>query len=235
MDMEVVDLQRELASLPLFSGMDGPELERLATACQLRWLAGSEMVFRVGQRCHALHVTLRGQIRLFASSPSGQEKVVELIGPGHAFGEVMLFTDWPCFLNAQALVPTLLLTVPKANVLQGIARDCRFAMGMLSGISRRLQGLLQDVEAYALHSGPERVIDYLLRNLDQEADGTTDAITVPLPVSKATIASRLSLTPEYFSRVLHELEAAELIEVGRHEVRIPDAGRLRLAVQRPAD
>lgn len=234
MDVEAVDLQHQLAALPLFSDMDGPELARLASGCQLRRLASSEMVFRVGQRCHALHVALQGQVKLFASSASGQEKVIELIGPGHSFAEAMMFTDRPCFLNAQALVPTLLLTVPKANVLAVIARDCSFAMRMLAGISRRLQGLLQDVEAYALHSGPERVIDYLLRDLDAEADRPHDAITVPLMVSKATIASRLSLTPEYFSRVLHEFEAAELIELGRREVRIPDPGRLRLAARPPS-
>ncbi len=47
-----------------------------------------------------------------------------------------------------------------------------------------------------------------------------------LPVSKATIASRLSLTPEYFSRVLHELEAAGLITIDKREIRIPDTERL---------
>jgi CRP/FNR family transcriptional regulator, dissimilatory nitrate respiration regulator len=50
--------------------------------------------------------------------------------------------------------------------------------------------------------------------------------TVSLPVSKATIASRLSLTPEYFSRVLHELEAHGLIEIDRRDIRILDAKRL---------
>ena len=47
-----------------------------------------------------------------------------------------------------------------------------------------------------------------------------------LPVSKATIASRLSLTPEYFSRVLHELESAGLIEIDKRDIRIVDSKRL---------
>ena len=47
-----------------------------------------------------------------------------------------------------------------------------------------------------------------------------------LPASKATIASRLSLTPEYFSRVLHELEAQKLITIDRREIRILDVQKL---------
>jgi hypothetical protein len=51
-------------------------------------------------------------------------------------------------------------------------------------------------------------------------------LRVSLPVSKATIASRLSLTPEYFSRVLHELEGVGLIQIDKRDIRIPDPGRL---------
>ena len=52
-------------------------------------------------------------------------------------------------------------------------------------------------------------------------DGNAQAV-VALPVSKAAIASRLSLTPEYFSRVLGELGDAGLIEVDRRTIRILD-------------
>lgn len=50
--------------------------------------------------------------------------------------------------------------------------------------------------------------------------------SVSLPVSKATIASRLSITPEYFSRVLHDLEAAGLIQIDKRDIHIPDTARL---------
>jgi len=85
---------------------------------------------------------------------------------------------------------------------------------------------VHDVQAYALHSGVQRVIGYLLRDQVAEDCVNGEVITVSLPVSKATIASRLSLTPEYFSRVLHELEAAGLIEVDRRDIRIRDASAL---------
>jgi CRP-like cAMP-binding protein len=94
---------------------------------------------------------------------------------------------------------------------------------MLAGISRRLHGLVRDVQGYALHSGLQRVIGYLLRD---QGEHDSNSITVSLPVSKGTIASRLSLTPEYFSRVLHELEASGLIEIDKREIRIPDTRRL---------
>lgn len=228
MDPRTFNLPRYLSVLPLFQEMNPAELERLAEGCSLRRLARGEMVFRCGEPCDAFHVAVTGQVKLFALSPAGQEKVIELIGPGSSFAEALMFTGKPYFINAQALTDTLLLTVAKRAVIGEIERDCRFALRMLAGISRRLHGLVHDVEAYALHTGMQRVIGYLLRDQQAEDCVSGDVITVSLPVSKATIASRLSLTPEYFSRVLHELEAAGLIDVDKRDIHILDAKRLAI-------
>lgn len=42
----------------------------------------------------------------------------------------------------------------------------------------------------------------------------------------SVISPRLSITPEYFSRVLHELGAAGLIRIDKRDIHIPDAKRL---------
>ncbi|MBX3635158.1 MAG: Crp/Fnr family transcriptional regulator, partial [Rubrivivax sp.] len=164
------------------------------------------------------------QVKLYVLSAAGQEKVIELIAPGHSFAEALMFLGRPCVVNAQTLADSLLLTVQRHAVLDELQRDNRFALRMLAGLSRRLHGLVHDVQAYALQSGVQRVIGYLLREYDGgEAEGS---VTVSLPVSKATVASRLSLTPEYFSRVLHELEAAQLIQVDKRDIHILDLRRL---------
>ena len=226
MEARSFDLPRYLSVLPLFTDLSRPELERLALGCQLRRLSRGDTVFRVGEPCEEFHVTVTGQVKLFAISPAGQEKVIELVGPGNSFAEALMFTGKPYIINAQALTDTLLLTVKKDAVVGEIERDPRFAMRMLAGISRRLHGLVHDVEAYALHSGVQRVIGYLLRDQIAEDCVSGEVITVSLPVSKATIASRLSLTPEYFSRVLHELEAAGLVHIDKRDVQILDVQRL---------
>ncbi len=229
MDVSTFDLPRYLSVLPLFNDMQPTELQRLADGSQLRRLARGDTVFRVGQPCEEFHVTVVGQVKLFALSPSGQEKVIELVGPGNSFAEAFMFIGRPYMVSAQVLTDTLLLTIGKKAVLDEIAIDARFALRMLAGISRRLHGLVHDVQGYALHSGLQRVIGYLLRDRDEN---DSNSITVSLPVSKGTIASRLSLTPEYFSRVLHELEASGLIQIDKREIRIPDAKKL--AAYQPA-
>ena len=220
------NLPRYLSMQPLFQEMDAAELNRLAAGCTLRRLARGDMVFRVGEPCEAFHVAVTGQVKLFVISPAGAEKVIEIVGPGQSFAEALMFTGRPYIVNAQALADSLVLSIGKAAVVGEIEQDSRFALRMLAGISRRLHGLVHDVESYALHSGLQRVIGYLLRDQEVEDCATGEVITVSLPVSKATIASRLSLTPEYFSRVLHELEAAGLVRIDKREVHILDVHAL---------
>jgi CRP-like cAMP-binding protein len=97
---------------------------------------------------------------------------------------------------------------------------------MLAGLSRRLHGLIADVESYSLQSGTQRVIGYLLRQ-DEDQAATHSAYAVTLPTSKAVVASRLNLTPEHFSRILHDLADDALISVDGREVKILDVAKLR--------
>lgn len=249
MDTANFDISRYLAALPLFQEMTPQELRRLSGGCRLRRYARGDNVFCVGMPCEEFHVTVMGQVKLFALSPAGQEKVIELAGPGISFAEALMFTDRPYIVNAQALTDTLLLSVGKAAVVHEIESDPRFAMRMLAGISRRLHGLVRDVQTYTLHSGTQRVIGYLLQALPEDSPHPMEPMpgccparraaamaaepappastrSVSLPVSKATIASRLSITPEYFSRVLHDLEAAGLIQIDKRDIHIPDTARL---------
>ncbi|OGB06002.1 MAG: Crp/Fnr family transcriptional regulator [Burkholderiales bacterium RIFCSPHIGHO2_12_FULL_61_11] len=226
MNVDEFNIPRFLAVLPLFSDLSPAELNRVAQGCQMRRMVRGDTVFRFGEPCEEFHAVVTGQVKLFATSPAGQEKVIDLVGPGHSFAEALMFTGRPYILSAQTLTSTLLICVSKQSMLAEIERDPRFSLRMLAGISRRLHGLVQDIESRALESGVQRVIGYFLRELHVEDGATGEVLTVSLPVSKATVASRLSLTPEYFSKVLRELEAERLIEIDRRDIHIVDAQRL---------
>ena len=224
---------RYLALLPLFQELLPAELERLTHGARMRKLARYENVFRVGQPCTELHIVVNGQIKLFALSPQGQEKIIHIIEAGNSFAEALMFLERPYVVNAQALVDTVLLSVSRQAVMREIEGNQRFCMRMLAGLSQRLHTLISDVQAYALQSGVERVIGYLLHGLPERAIGEDEdentpeqPVSIKLPVGKAVIASRLSMTPEYFSRVLHELESQGLITIDKRKITIPDRARL---------
>jgi CRP-like cAMP-binding protein len=221
-----IRLQAFLGNLPMFSEMSAAELDRVAAGTHTVHAAKGQTVCQTGDPCEGFHVVVYGQVKLGFTSPQGVEKVVEIVRPGQSFGEALMFLDKPYIVYAQALADTMLLHVSKQVVFDELARDAGFARRMLSGLSRRLHGLVRDVEAYTLRSGAERVIGYLLAELPELSDGQPTP-EVNLSPGKNVIASRLNMTPEHFSRILHELADKGLIEIDNRIVRILDLPRLR--------
>lgn len=221
-----IKVQAFLANLPMFSETSSAELERIAAGTLTVHAAKGETIVHTGDPCTGFHVVVYGQVKLGFASPQGVEKVVEIVRPGQSFGEALMFLDKPYIVYAQALADSMLLHVSRQTVLDELSRDPLFARRMLSGLSRRLHGLVRDVEAYTLRSGAERVIGYLLAEMP-EAAGEGGAVDVTLTPGKSVIASRLNMTPEHFSRILHELAESGLIEVSGRTVRVLDLERLR--------
>jgi CRP-like cAMP-binding protein len=221
-----IKVQTFLANLPLFRELAAEEINRIAAGTREQHAARGDVLFHKGDPCEGFHMVVYGHVKLAFTSASGNEKVVELIGPGQSFGEALMFMEKPYVVYAQALADSLLLHIAKAVVFEEIEREPAFARKMIAGLSRRLHGLVSDLESYLLHSGTQRVIGYLLRtDSENEADGKTAQLK--LPTTKGIVASRLNLTAEHFSRILHDLTEAGLITVDGRTVTIPDLERLR--------
>lgn len=220
------DVRGLLGRLPLFAAVDPESLDHIATASSEHRLARGEVLFRQGSPCTGFYVVVHGQVKLAVSAPNGNEKVVELIAAQMSFGEAVMFLERPFPVTAEALTDSLVIFIPRDPVLELIDNNKRFARKMLAGLSVRLHGLVQDVEGYALRSSTQRLIGYLLREAG-EGGLAQGALEIDLPTSKQVLASRLSVTPETFSRILHNLSNSGLIRVDGKTIYVPDVVQLR--------
>ncbi|MCL2523377.1 MAG: Crp/Fnr family transcriptional regulator [Betaproteobacteria bacterium] len=225
-----VNIEALLTHVPLFNGLVPEEIGRIAKSTREIHANKGDILFHKGDPCNGFHLLVYGQIKLALTSVQGTEKVVEILGQGQSFGEALMFMDKPYIVTAQALTSSLLLHVSKAAIYEELQRDHTLCRKMLAGMAMRLHQLMSDVESYSLHSGKQRIIGYLLRELPDEMPEDSDSAQaiITLPTSKGIIASRLNLTQEHFSRILHELISLGLIAVEGRKIHIPSVARLRL-------
>ena len=220
-----------IANLPLFRELSAEQRSRIAAGARMLRLARGEVLFHRGDPAAGTYVVCYGRVKLSFVSPTGAEKVIEIIEQGQSFGESVMFLEAPHVVGAQALADSLVLMVPKETVFENIDGDPGFARRMLAGLSRRLHQLVADVEAYSTRSGTERLIGFLLRDcvgpVEEGGPEAQRSIDIELPVAKGVIASRLNLTQEHLSRILHDLSALGLIEVHGRRIHICDVERLR--------
>ena len=213
-------------NLPLFRDLDLCELEAVGAASIEQRVTAGTVLFHRDDPCDGFHIIVLGRVKLALLAPAGAEKVVEILGPGQSFGEAAMFLGKRHTLYAETLADSLLLFVPGSAMLEAIRRNPELARRMLDEMSQRLYSLVVDIEAYTMKSATERVTGYLLAALPDENDPGCSA-DIQLAASKSVLASRLNITREHFSRILHELSESGLIRVSGRNIRILDLARLR--------
>ena len=217
-----------LAALPLFKALDETTVARLAAATTPRRLARGERLFSKGDAAAAMYMVVHGEIRLVTRSPVRGERLTGVVGPGRSFGEPVMFLERPAVVDAEAASDALVLQLPKEAVFAEIERSPRFARRIIASLSQRVEALVHELDRQALGSGRARLVDYLVHR----AGGTPGPQVVALPATKAAVASQLNLTPEHFSRLLHELAAAGLLQVAGRRITVPDVKRLAASAPR---
>lgn len=221
-------VQALLANIPLFKELEADQLERIAEQTRAVRPERGAILFHRGDAPGGFHYVVYGQVKLGFVSPRGDEKVVEILGPGQSFGEAVMFMERPHVVTATAIADSMLLNIGKEAIFDQLARDPRFARRMIAGLASRLHHLVADVEAYSMHSGTQRVIGFLLSCHGGELPADPAAgLEITLPTTKGVIASRLNLTQEHFSRILHELSAQGLITVNARVIRVNRLDRLQ--------
>ena len=214
-----------VVNLPIFNGLDDEELGYIKSEFGQLDVPRGTILYRPGDLCSGIHVVVSGHVKIALGSASGAEKVVDLVGPGQTLGETAVFLERPHKTSAETVSDSRLLHIAKDKVFAAVQNHPGFARRIIAGLSHRLDQFISDLESLTLHSGTERVVRYLLSRLDGAAERRHAAVM--LPATKGVIASRLNLTQEHFSRILHDLAAIDLIRVDGRYITIPDVAQLR--------
>ncbi|WP_153146951.1 Crp/Fnr family transcriptional regulator [Dechloromonas sp. H13] len=221
-----IDLPEFLRGIEPYAALEDAAFGRLVAAARLVHVERGETLFEQGDACRGVHVVAAGRIKLSFCSPHGAEKVVGIVSAGQGIGEASMSIGRSHQLHAEALSDTTLVFLPQHVLIECVESDRKFACRMMKRIAEKFHRLLVDVESSSLLSGAERIVDFLIREIDL-GPARGQAAVIELSLSKSIIASQLNLTQEHFSRLLRQLSEHGMIVVDGRQISVPDVGRLR--------
>ncbi len=217
--------QEQLRENHLFRSLSDEQMQLLSGATSIKTLSQGEHLFEAGAKADEFYLLCKGQIKLYRLSPAGQEKVIEIIRPGQTFAEALMFLDIPAYpVNAQALVDTELYAIKNRVFLDILKGSVDLCFKVMADISMRLKRHLNEIDALTLQNATLRVVNYLGQLIPACDNEVADVV---LPAAKNIIASRLSITPETLSRILHSLSNKGLISVEGLHIKVHDVDNLR--------
>lgn len=225
-------LEHHIAVAEIFRGIDVAEIALLARRARAHDYARGEMVFQRGERPNGLLVVAEGTLKLAVRGANGEHKVVALVEEGQACASALAFLDRPSALEATALTPATVVSIPASAVFEAMQRDPELVRRVVEHLSQRVLSLVDEVEGITLRRGLQRVAHYV-ESLARERGSNAHAVR--LPSTKTLIAAQLGMAKETLSRLLHELIEKGAISVSRRELFILDRATLSdLAEGRPS-
>ena len=207
-----------ISNTPLFNGLNELQLKAVRRIAVDRFIGKGKTVFLEGDTADGFFIVADGRVKIFKVSMEGKEQIFHIYGPGNPFGEVPVFSGGRFPANAQTLLKSHLLFIPRNEFVKMIAEDPSLSLNMLAVLSQRLRQFTVQIENLSLKEVPGRLASYLIYLSREEGD--VDA--VDLAISKGQLASLLGTIPETLSRIFAKMSGDGLLEVEGRRIRLMD-------------
>ncbi|HJV83442.1 Crp/Fnr family transcriptional regulator [Noviherbaspirillum sp.] len=215
------NLRRILANTSLFRMLDDRQLDEVTAATQPIRASTNTCVINQGDAPKGVYIVVYGQVKIGFDRKDGSEKTLAILGQNKCFGLGEMLLDRAHLAFVKTTTDSMLLHTTRDKVLEVAKENFPFAQELMVCVGRQLYTLVRDIESYSLQTAKQRLAGYLLRQSQYQAGDCVELIA-----SKTLIASRLSLTPETLSRLLHDFSSDGLISVTGRRIKILDYERM---------
>jgi CRP-like cAMP-binding protein len=229
-------LSRRLAflqSVPLFAGLGKDDLLTLVNDFRFREYSDGEIIFHQGDVGYEFYVVVRGKVRVFRTSPSGNETSTNLFSVADVVGEFSVLDDLPRSAAAKAIGPCALLAMSRECLLQRMREIPDLAIAMARLLAGKVRWTAAYAETVAQFDAAGRLLHILLQYNERfgEELEVGKRYALDLSLNQADLASLVGARREWVNRLLQDWRRRGLIEY--------EAGRITIldlpAVERERD
>ncbi|MDI6733151.1 MAG: Crp/Fnr family transcriptional regulator [Planctomycetota bacterium] len=220
------DYEKILKQVPLFSGLNPLDLERVSRLVIRRKVSKGQIIITEGQELDGFYIVISGLIKIYKLSSEGKEQILHLVKRGDTFAEVTAFVGKDSPANALAMTDSEVFFLFGNDLLRLVKDNPQISLNMLASMSQYLRRLVTLIEEISLKDVPTRLSKYLL-DLAVSSGVTGKAIVeVQLPTTKKELASRLGTISETLSRALNKFKSKKVIRVSGNRITILNKARL---------
>jgi len=218
------DVINKIRANYIFSEMTEKELQLCLNHLEVTAYAPGEIIFQQGAHASRFFIVCEGVVQLFRTSPMGDKKVIDIVKAGDSFAEAVFFMGSNYPVHAMAVDHSKLAGIAFQDFNACLSSNCSLAFRMLGGMSRRIHGLVNEIDRLTLGTACQRLAFYLLDQAQTSQAGNDPTIRLNAP--KHVIASRIGVKPETLSRILSRLKDEGIVEEAGHMLTVLNVEKL---------
>lgn len=215
-----------LARVPLLSGLEPAELERIAQVAIPRSYPKGDRIFHEGDQSDACYVIRSGEVRVTREHSDGRAIALATLGPGELVGELAMLDGGVRSASLETLTEVDMLALSAADMRGLLERNAQITAKLVVALTRRLRETNERISRQSFQTVPSRVAGVLSQLVSEDsADHGHDGVTIRM--NQADLAQLAGTSRESVSRFLAVLERAGVVRVGRGRVTVLEPPRLR--------
>lgn len=222
--MSVTNLRR----VALFRGLPRAALRRILDISRTSCLPAGATIFRKNESADRMFVVLEGRVKIYSQSGARKRKTFAYLQPGDFFGEMAIIDGQERSASAQAVEPSRLLMIRRADFRRLLDADAGLTRRLLKAVGARLRRADEEIESLLFCNVLGRVartLDAIVRECGTRAE---DGVRVRRRYTHQELADLVGTTREPLSRALGMLRRAGIAETGQGRILVREPRRLAL-------
>lgn len=213
--------------IPLFASLRQSDLERLVPDLRLREYHRDEVIFRQGDESREIYIVLKGKVRIFKISPSGNETSIDIFSTHDVVGELAAIDNRPRSASAKAIGSVSLLVMSQERFLYHLETVSGLAFNLARLLAQKLRWTASFAESVAQFDAAGRLLHILLYYNERYGEEIgPNQYRVDLSLNQTDLASMVGARREWVNRLLSEWRRRGLLEYERGVITILDIDRV---------
>jgi CRP/FNR family transcriptional regulator len=180
-------------------------------------VARGSVIFEQASPAEHIFYIHRGQVRMYQVGPDGEERLMDILGPGQWFG-CSAFADRGTYTaRAIAAAPGQVSKVCSRKLLEHLAGHPVAAMQLIRHLAAAVQTAREDAARLQFKDCNQRLMEAMLR-FSTSAAATTQGSDVVLHLTHAQLAQAVGAARETISLALTEMRQKNLVRTGRNRL-----------------
>lgn len=193
------------------------DFQKLSENRPVRNFRKKDIVFMEGQMPNDLYFIEKGKVKTYKVNEEGKELITGIYKEGDFLGYLPLLEESASHETAEALEPSRIMLIPKADFLKLVYSSKDVAHKFIKMLSNNLEEVETRLVNIAYQSVRQRVAGALITiNKQFTASGKDELI----PVSRRDIANIVGTATESLNRTLSDFKDEGLIEIQHEGIRI---------------
>ena len=216
-----------LRHIPVFEDLKPEDLDAINQVTAERNIRKNVTIFHEGESGEGFHYVKTGKVKIVKLSADGREHIVNILGPGEVFAEVLLFNQGVYPATAVAIEDSTVGVIRNSELEKVILNYPRIALHIIKVMSKKLLYIQTKVKTMAFSDSYAKIAQTLESLATQYGKKTERGIEVDMDITRQDIANMVGATRETVSRVFSIMKKDKVLDADERKIIVLDLESLR--------